>query len=175
MATGDNIKRLRKHRGMTQKELGRAIGFDERTADVRIAQYEGGARTPKEKYINGLAWALDVEPPALTTPDIDNDIGLMHTLFTLEDVYGLKIAEIDGELCLALDRTRGETYDSMYRMFRAWYKESKKVFEGEITEDEYDNWRYKYPRLDKSGQWAKVPSEELSDYLVKAFSKKLRD
>lgn len=29
----------------------------------------------------------------LTVPDIDTYIGLMHTLFTLEDMYGLKFRE----------------------------------------------------------------------------------
>ena len=32
----------------------------------------------------------------MTVPDIDSDIGLMHTLFALEDIRGLTIGEIDG-------------------------------------------------------------------------------
>ena len=40
MAVGDRIKRARNLRGMTQKELGIAIGFEEKSADIRIAQYE---------------------------------------------------------------------------------------------------------------------------------------
>ena len=32
-------------------------------------------------------------------------VGLMHTLFALEDMYGLKIKDIDGELCLCLDKS----------------------------------------------------------------------
>ena len=40
MAVGDRIKRARNFRGMTQKELGIAIGFEEKSADIRIAQYE---------------------------------------------------------------------------------------------------------------------------------------
>ena len=30
-------------------------------------------------------------------------VGLMHTLFTLEDNYGLKICEMDDEVCLKVD------------------------------------------------------------------------
>ena len=41
---------------------------------------------------------FDVSTHALTVPDIDTYIGLMHTLFALEDMYGLKIGEIDGEI-----------------------------------------------------------------------------
>ena len=44
---GDKIHRIRDFRGMTQKQLGMAVGFDEKSADVRIAQYESGTRTPK--------------------------------------------------------------------------------------------------------------------------------
>ena len=45
MAVGDRIKRARNLRGMTQKELGIAIGFEEKSADIRIAQYESNTRT----------------------------------------------------------------------------------------------------------------------------------
>ena len=51
MAIGDRIKRIRNMRGLTQRELGTAIGFDESTADVRIAQYESGTRKSKEEIL----------------------------------------------------------------------------------------------------------------------------
>lgn len=76
---------------MTQKYLGMAVGFDEKTADVRMAQYESGTRTPKEKLIADLANTLEVSPNALDVPDISSYVGLMHTLFALEDLYGLKL------------------------------------------------------------------------------------
>ena len=47
-----------------------------------------------------MAQIFEVSPNALNVPDIDTDIGLMHTLFTLEDTRGLKIGKLDGELCL---------------------------------------------------------------------------
>lgn len=40
MTVGDKIKKIRTFRGMTQKELGLAIGFEEKGAVNRIAQYE---------------------------------------------------------------------------------------------------------------------------------------
>lgn len=48
MAIGERIHFFRTLRGMTQKYLGARIGFDEKSADVRIAQYESGARSPKD-------------------------------------------------------------------------------------------------------------------------------
>ena len=91
MSIGERIRFIRNLRGMTQKYLGIAAGFDEKTADVRMAQYEAGTRTPKGNLINSLAAALEISPEALTVPNIDSDIGVMHTLFALEDLYGLKI------------------------------------------------------------------------------------
>lgn len=91
----------------------------------------------------------------------------MHTLFTLEDLYGLHIGEIDGELCLRLDKSKGTTYLSMFDMFHAWQEQAARLEQGEITKEEYDQWRYKYPELDTSKQWRKViPSQELSDLIL---------
>ena len=103
MAIGERIHFFRLLRGMTQKYLGMALGFPEKSADVRLAQYETGSRTPKADLTAALAQVLDVSPHALSVPDIDSYVGLMHTLFTLEDNYGLKISEMDGEVCLKVD------------------------------------------------------------------------
>lgn len=147
MAIGERIRFFRKLRGITQKILGMSVGFAEKTADVRMAQYESGTRTPKEKLVNELANVLDVSPKALDVPDIDNYIGLTHTLFALEDLYGLKINSIDGEICLTLDKENGSTYLTMFDMLSSWYKEADRFRCSEITKEEYDEWRYNYPRI----------------------------
>ncbi len=148
MAIGERIHFFRLKRGMTQKYLGQAVGFPEKSADVRLAQYETGTRTPKADLTAALAQVLDVSPQALDVPDIDTDIGLMHTLFALEDIHGLTIGEIDGEICLRLDRSRGLTYFSMFEMLLKWANEAKKLEAGEITREEYDHWRYTYPKVE---------------------------
>ena len=148
MAIGERIRYIRNLRNMTQKFLGMAIGFDEKTADVRMAQYESGTRTPKENYVADIAKALEVSPKALDLPDIDNYVGLAHTLFALEDLYGLHISEIDGELCLRLDKFKGMTYLSMFDLFTAWQQQAEKLANGVITKEEYDVWRYNYPKPD---------------------------
>ena len=85
MAIGERLRFFRNLRGMTQKYLGQVVGFPEKTADIRMAQYESGSRTPKAELTESLAGALGVSPLALSVPDIDSYLGLMHTLFTLED------------------------------------------------------------------------------------------
>ena len=57
----------------------------------------------------------------------------MHTLFALEDMYGIKIGEIDGELCLRLDREHKE-YQHLFTPFHAWQQMAAKLESGEISQ-----------------------------------------
>ena len=173
IAIGERIRFFRNKKGVTQKYLGQVVGFPERSADVRMAQYETGSRTPKADLTRTLAGFFEVSTDALTVPDIDSDIGLMHTLFALEDIRGLTIGEIDGEICLKLDKSKGKTYVDMLEMLSAWAEQAKKLETGEITREDYDRWRYNYPKYDTTRKWVKVPSKELSDFLVEAFKDRL--
>jgi transcriptional regulator with XRE-family HTH domain len=173
MAIGERIRFFRNKKGVTQKYLGQVVGFPERSADVRMAQYETGSRTPKADLTRALAGFFEVSTDALTVPDIDSDIGLMHTLFALEDIRGLTIGEIGGEICLKLDKSKGKTYVDMLEMLSAWAEQAKKLEAGEITKEDYDRWRYNYPKYDTTRKWVKVPSKELSDFLVEAFKDRL--
>ena len=147
MAIGERIRFFRNLCGMTQKYLGQVVGFPKKTADIRMAQYESGSRTPKADLTNKLAEAFDISPQALSVPDIDSYNGLMHTLFTLEDLYGFRIDKLDDELCIRLDKGMGTNYLKMLDMFSAWQEQAKKFKNGEITKEEYDNWRYNYPKF----------------------------
>ena len=172
MAIGERIHFFRNMRGMTQKYLGMILGFPEKSADVRLAQYETGTRTPKADLTAALAKELDVRPQALAVPDIDSYIGLMHTLFTLEDRYGLKVCECDGEVHLRVDVFKGKDASVLHKMLCAWRQVAAMLKAGEITQEDYDRWRYHYPEFDTSGQWKKVvPSQALSDMLVEEFKK----
>lgn len=151
------------------------MGFPEKSADVRMAQYESGARTPKAELTAALANELGVSPQALNVPNIDSYIGLMHTLFTLEDIYGLSIERRDGAVVFRIDPRKGKDAARISEMVYAWAPVAKKYRAGEISKDEYDKWRYNYPRYDTSQRWASVPSQELSDALVEAFKDKLKD
>lgn len=57
-------------------------------------------------------------------------------------------------------------------MLSAWLEQAAKLDAGEITKEEYDKWRYKYPEFDTTQRWAKVPSQELGDYLVDTLNEK---
>ena len=175
MAIGERIRFIRNLRGMTQKYLGTLVGFPEKTADIRMAQYEAGTRTPKEDLTKALASALDVSPLALDVPDIDSYFGLMHTLLALEDRYGLTIETRDGEVLFRIDPRKGKDAARISELVCAWAAIAEKYHAGEISRDEYDKWRYYYPQYDDTQITAKVPSQKLSDAIVKAFRSTLKE
>jgi transcriptional regulator with XRE-family HTH domain len=144
MAIGERIRFFRNLKGMTQKYLGVKLGFPEKTADIRMAQYESGSRTPKEELTNELAELFGISASALNVPDIESYNGLMHTLFALEDLYGIKVSEINGEICLALDKDTGSNYITMFEMFSAWKDQAEKLKNGEISKEEMLAMKRKY-------------------------------
>ena len=167
MAIGERIRFFRNLRGMTQKYLGQVVGFPEKTADIRMAQYESGSRTPKAELTENLADALGVSPLALSVPDIDSYLGLMHTLFTLEDRYGLTIESGEDGVSLRVDPRKGRDAAELTEMLTAWVQQAEKLRNGEINREDYDKWRYYYPEFDATQRWANIPSQALSDMLVK--------
>lgn len=174
MAISERIHFFRNLRGMTQKYLGLQLGFPDKSADVRMAQYETGSRTPKADITAALAQVLDVAPEALNVPDIDSYIGLAHTFFALEDIYGITVSEADGELCLKVNADKGKNVTEVIRMLAAWNEQKAKLDAGEIDKETYDQWRYNYPKFDTTSGWVKVPSQEISDAMAEAFKDRLK-
>ena len=175
MAIGERIRFFRNLRGMTQKYLGTVVGFPEKTADIRMAQYESGSRTPKSDLTENLAGVLGVSPLALSVPDIDSYLGLMHTLFTLEDRYGLTIEKGENGVSMRVDSRKGKDAAELSEMINAWAEQAEKYHNGDISREDYDKWRYNYPKYDENSGYVKVPSQGLSDAIVKIIKDQLKD
>ena len=174
MAIGERIRFFRNLRGMTQKYLGQMVGFPEKTADIRMAQYESGSKSPKAELTENLAGVLGVSPLALSVPDIDSYLGLMHTLFTLEDRYGLTVETGEIGVSLRVDPRKGKDAAELFEMLTAWAEQAEKYHNGEINREDYDKWRYNYPKYDETSGYVKTPSKQLSDVLVEAFKNRLK-
>lgn len=144
MAIGERIRFFRKQRNLTQKQLGRLIGFSEQTADVRLAQYESGERNPKAALIAKIASVLDVAPQAISVPNIDSNTGLIHTLFTLEDRCGLYVEKTNDGVCLRVKTFESREAEALHKMLCAWQEQAYRLRTGEMTKDQYDDWRHHY-------------------------------
>lgn len=147
MAINERIRFLRKLRGVSRRELGMEIGFPAKSAETRMAQYELGIRAPKPELTEALAKALNVSPQALTVPDIESLTGIAHTLFTLEDIYGLTVDLDNGRVCLRPNILKNLRAVEINRFLAEWYKAAAKFNNGEISRQEYDQWRYNYGGL----------------------------
>ena len=79
-------------------------------------------------------------------------VGLMHTLFTLEDNYGLKISEMDGEVCLKVDVRKSKDAARLHEMLWTWREQAANLEAGEISQEEYDSSQIR----------AKVPPERMA-------------
>ena len=89
MKLGARIRKIRMFRNITQKELGRRLGYGESSADVRIAQYESGQRTPKQETLIQIAEILEVDVRNFLSPGIATMDELMETLFWMDEERGL--------------------------------------------------------------------------------------
>ena len=123
-----------------------------------------------------LAHTLDVSPQALSVPDIDNYIGLAHTLFALEDVYSLKVIEADGRACLQADIFQGGRQASeLNKILIAWREQAGKLEAGRSPRRTMTAGGTTTPSMTPPSGGPKSPSKELSDALIKGLKKQRKD
>ena len=51
-----------------------------------------------------------------------------------------------GEICIRINRQNGSTFAKMTGLLEPWEEMAQKYRNGEISREEYDQWRYRYPR-----------------------------
>ena len=151
---GDKIHRIRDFRGMTQKQLGKAVGFDEKSADVRIAQYESGTRTPKQALVDRLA-------EVLADDEILGTEGVMMMLFELDEHYPISVEDCTDE---DGNKRKGIIFGSILLndFFTEWQRRKKDLADGKISKAEYTEWKLNWPKTtDDYGKHE--PSKEWRD------------
>lgn len=139
MNIGKRLRNIRNHRNLTQQALGEKLGIDEKSAGVRVIQYEKGLRTPRKEYIEKFSEVLNVMPEAINVPTINDSTGLMHLLFALEEFFELRITELDNKVCLTFGK-------EVEPLLSEWYEKNKSFQNGDISENEYKDWQYNYKR-----------------------------
>ena len=154
---GRRIRAIRIEKGMSQAELGQAMGL---TAD-RIQKYENGARKPKFDMLKQFAYVLGVETIALMDPVVSNYIGAMFAMFELESTFNMKI-EKSGEDEKPAMRLTVDFRDHLYEYMKEWYEVYSQIqseLEVASSDDEraeimksYHNWQWSFPQgiVDKS-------------------------
>ena len=140
MRIGERLKKFRTAKELSQKQL----GIMAKLSEPAIRNYELGNRYPNAKQVEKIAGALGISPFAIADPNFDTYFGLQHALFQLEDMYGLKPQIVDGRLVLEFDV---EPTSRIASDLRLWNNELESLKNGVISQEEYDLWRYSFPRL----------------------------
>ena len=165
MAIGERIKRTRNLRKLTQKELGLAVGFEDNTADVRIAQYESNTRTPKEDMLRKIADVLDVNYRSLYEPHLYAVEDVMYSLFELDEHYSLRLHEIidDSDPSFPKNHMAVNFHTPLLDEFLAeWQERKKDLADGIISKAEYMDWKLNWPQTagkNPTKQWRQMPQE----------------
>lgn len=87
MKIGEKIRKYRTEQGLSQKQLAAMAGLSE----PAIRNYELGNRTPSEKHLSNIAKALNISTFAISDLDLESCLGVMHSLFALEDGYDAQL------------------------------------------------------------------------------------
>lgn len=165
MNIGEKIRRIRSFRGMTQKELGIALGL-KGDPQTRIAQYETGYRVPKRDLILRMAEVLDVCVYALDSENEGSSTVMIEMLFWAD-------VESSSILTLATAKRNDKKYNSVmgYEIeytdnddwmpreptmlwfnhvivndaLREWAIRQQELRDKIITRDEYFEWKLQWP------------------------------
>lgn len=60
-------------------------------------------------------------------------------------------------------------------MLNAWAEQAEKYHNGDISREDYDKWRYNYPKYDENSGYVKVLSQEFNDVMTEAFKNRLKE
>jgi len=182
MTIGEKIRRIRTFRGMTQKELGIAIGLDEKGADNRIAQYETDYRVPKKDLLDKIAHVLDINPINFWITGLGHAEEVMLTLFWLEESSkgSFELFQLERKPGLNQPHTNVAFYNpsedwptlppvGLYFNYlvddflHEWLIRQEEYTSKEITRDEYFEWKLGWPatcddcgKIEPSKKWRKV-------------------
>ena len=131
--SGKKLRQLRLLRNFTQKELAVKSGV----TDAAIRNYELGNRTPNKEQLRKIAEALNCDTSALL--DYGSSSKIIQILFDYEkdikltpviDEDGIKLTSTNtGFICFLVE----------------WNKMREKHFTGEITDEEFEDWKLSYP------------------------------
>lgn len=70
---------------------------------------------------------------------------------------------------MKVDVRKNKDASRLHEMLCAWRQTAAMPKAGEITQEEYDCWQYRYTEFDNNQCWTKVPSQGLGDLLVDAL------
>ncbi|NLY09974.1 MAG: helix-turn-helix transcriptional regulator [Tissierellia bacterium] len=136
MISGSKLKELRLLRGLTQKEL----AIKSELTDAAIRNYELGNRSPSREQMRKIANALECDISALIDHTPISSFEFMQILFDYE--VELKIRPLVEDSTIGLLSHDMNLNDFLIE----WDEMRKKHYNGEISDEEFEDWKLSYPK-----------------------------
>ena len=136
MISGKKLKQIRLFRKLTQKELAIMSGL----TDAAIRNYELGNRSPNIEQLRKIADALECDISALIDHDPNSIFEIMHIIFDYEKEMRFR----------PLAPTALLSHNPHFADFLVeWDEMRKKHYNGEITDEEFEDWKLSFPKKSK--------------------------
>lgn len=123
MTLGEKIRLFREFRGLTQEELGVAVGFKEDTAGSRIRKYESNTIAPKTKIRTAIARALDIDISLLNDNNLSENIFV--SLLELQQILKFDVKIVNEHIIFELPMFPEN--NELYANLRKWAEFNKKM------------------------------------------------
>lgn len=161
MTIGEKISRIRKHRSITQKQLGEFLGFGGKVVDRRISHYETGFRVPKKETLIKIADFFEVEVNNFIPEEMHGfSEEFFKELLWLDEEYPnfFNIFCFKNSVMNA-DKINREFFpgkfspvslcvnnDVFNEYLKEWYLRIEELRLKEITREEYFEWKINWPK-----------------------------
>lgn len=137
MISGKKLKQIRSFRKLTQKELAIMSGL----TDAAIRNYELGNRSPNKEQLRKIADALNCDISALINHEPNSIFEIMHIIFDYENEMKFRPLAGNGEPTALL--SHNPHFDDF---LLEWDEMRKKHYNGEITDEKFEDWKLSYPK-----------------------------
>lgn len=103
-------------------------------SESAIKNYELGNCTPSTKHLEVIASTLGVSVFSISESNLNSELGVMHSLFEMEENYNPKVVEENGIYYLqATPKKKGQA--SISNLVIEWGEANKKYQAGEMTKE----------------------------------------
>lgn len=139
LSQGARLKYIRKYRHMSADDVAEYFGFGGKDPHKTFNSYENNYREPSEGRLKEIAELYEVSVNAIKKYDFNNPIDVIYNLMWLEEELSYYDINFDNS------KFNKSTYNLYVQNgIKEWQNIREKRENGEISDDEYIEWKLKF-------------------------------
>lgn len=144
LSQGARLEYVRKLRYMSKDDVADYFDLGGEGKEITISRYENNSRVPSNERLKELAKLYNVSINAIKEYKFNEPIDIIYMLMWLEEQFPYY------ELNLDYDCIKGTIYNmNIQKCLDEWMEMREQRENGEITTDEYIEWKLNYEITDK--------------------------